>query len=295
MDIRVLKYFLMAAREENITKAAGLLHITQPTLSRQLMQLEQELGVKLFKRSNHSIILTDEGMLLKRRAQEMIALEEKVKLELTQEENELSGVIAIGCGELKSVDFLSEILLSFKEKYPLVQYDLYSGNVDSIKDRIEKGLIDIGLLMEPADIRKYEFIRMPVKETFGVLAHKDSSLAGKSVIHPKDLAGTPLLAANRELVQNELRNWLGEYAEEVNITATYNLTYNAAMMAQKGMGSLLTLELNQHFDDLVFIPVSPKLEVSSVLVWKKNQAYSQAALAFIKFARSYLADKSIHE
>ena len=145
MEIRVLSYFLMVAREENITKVAQLLHITQPTLSRQLMQLEEELGARLFNRSNHRIILTEDGMLLKRRAQEMISLAEKTKREFIREENQLTGEISIGCGELGSVSWLSEQIASFHERYPQVRYELYSGNVDNIKDRMECGLLDIGL------------------------------------------------------------------------------------------------------------------------------------------------------
>ena len=173
MELRVLNYFLMAAREENITRAASLLHVTQPTLSRQLMQLEEELGVKLFERSSHSIILTDEGMLLKRQAQELLRLAEKTKREVSHEEESIIGEIAIGSGELRSSGCLAELLSSFREKYPMIQYDIFSGNADNIKDRMEQGLLDMGLLLEPVDIGKYEFIRMPLKEERGILPHKN--------------------------------------------------------------------------------------------------------------------------
>ena len=157
MELRVLKYFLMVAREENITRAASLLHVSQPSISRQLMQLEDELGVKLFNRSNHSIVLTDEGLLLKRRAQEMLALAEKTKTELVGED-EIRGVISIGAGELKSSAFLAEIMTAFHKEYPQVKYDFYSGNADNIKERIERGILDVGLLLEPVEISKYDFI-----------------------------------------------------------------------------------------------------------------------------------------
>lgn len=166
MEIRILKYFLMAAREENITKAASLLHITQPTLSRQLMQLEEELGVTLFTRSNHRIILTDDGMLLKRRAQELVSLAEKTKMEFLHDENTLAGEIAIGCGETRSMNRLAELMADFRSRYPLVRFEIYSGNVDNIKERMERGLLDLGLFVEPVDVGKYEFLRMPVKETW---------------------------------------------------------------------------------------------------------------------------------
>lgn len=164
MELRVLKYFLMVTREENITKAAALLHLTQPTLSRQLMQLEEELGVKLFYRSKHSIILTEDGMLLKRRAQEIVSLSHKTVQELSHKKDVLSGEIAIGCGETKGMLFFSEQIRKFQHKYPLVQFSIHSAIADDIKERIEKGILDIGLLMEPVDVGKYEFIRMPQKE-----------------------------------------------------------------------------------------------------------------------------------
>ena len=164
MELRVLKYFLMAAREENITKAANLLHITQPTLSRQLMQLEEELGVKLFHRGKYHIVLTDEGMLLRRRAQEMIELEEKTKREFSKDEAQLAGEIAIGCGETRNMTFLSKKMAEFRRLHPLVHYDIYSATADDIKERMEKGILDIALLMEPVDIGKYEFVRMPQRE-----------------------------------------------------------------------------------------------------------------------------------
>lgn len=286
MELRVLKYFLMVAREENITKAANLLHVTQPTLSRQLMQLEQELGVTLFVRSSHKIILTEEGMLLKRRAQELVSLAEKTKQELGHEKA-LAGTIAIGCGEFHSMDCFSEFLTSFRKKYPHIQYDIYSGNADNIKDRIERGLLDLGLLLEPVDIGKYEFLRMPQREQWGVLVRKDSPLARKKEIRPKDLSGIPLLSTKRELVQNELINWFGDYADEMDVAASYNLIYNAAIMAEKNAGALLCLKLESRFDSLCFVPLSPRLETGSVLAWKKHQTFSKATTALIHYAKEY--------
>ena len=173
MELRVLKYFLMTAREENITKAANLLHITQPTLSRQLMKLEEDLGVKLFRRSNHSIVLTEDGMLLKRRAQEIVTLAEKTEQELSRREEELTGSVSIGCGETRNMSVLSEHMAAFREKHPLVRFNIYSATADEIKERIEKGILDFGLLLEPVDISRYDFVRMPEKEQWGILTTKD--------------------------------------------------------------------------------------------------------------------------
>ena len=169
MELRVLKYFLMVAREESVTKAANLLHITQPTLSRQLMQLEEELGVKLFIRNKKHILLTEEGMLLRRRAEEIVTLSEKTREELSHSKEDLSGKINIGSGELRTSLFLAELIISFKKLHPLVEFEIYSGNADNIKERIESGILDIGLLQEPVDISKYDFMRTPFKEHWGLL------------------------------------------------------------------------------------------------------------------------------
>ena len=226
MELRVLKYFLMVAREENITKAAQLLHVTQPTLSRQLMQLEEELGVQLFHRGKHNVTLTEDGMLLRRRAQELVSLSEKTKMELQHKEEMPTGEIAIGCGETKSMAALSEKMVSFRQKYPLVQFSIYSAIADDIKERLEKGLLDMGLLVEPVDISKYEFIRLPLKEQWGVLVRADSQLAEKEFVTPEDLRGVPLLMVRRELVKNELANWFGDSFDQLEIAATYNLIVN---------------------------------------------------------------------
>ena len=287
MEIRVLKYFLMVAREENITKAATLLHLTQPTLSRQLMQLEKELGVKLFHRSKHSIILTEDGMLLKRRAQEIVSLSHKTIQELSHKEDVLSGEIAIGCGETKGMLFLSEQIRKFQHEYPLVQFSIHSAIADDIKERIEKGILDIGLLMEPVDIGKYEFIRMPQREKWGILVRKDSELAEKESINPWDLTGVPLIMVKRELVKNELASWFGDYYEELQIAAVYNLILNAAAMVERGVGAALCFDLGVAFyEDLCFIPLTPTLETGSVLVWKKNLTLGAAASQFISFLKN---------
>lgn len=287
MEFRVLKYFLMVAREENITKTAALLHLTQPTLSRQLMQLEAELGVKLFHRSKHSIILTEDGMLLKRRAQEIISLSDKTVQELSHKEDVLSGEIAIGCGETKNMLFLSEQIRKFRQKYPLVQFSIHSAIADDIKERIEKGILDIGLLMEPVDIGKYEFIRMPQKEKWGILVRKDSELAAKESINPKDLTNVPLIMVKRELVKNELASWFGDYYEGLQIAATYNLILNAASMVERGVGVALCFDLGASFyEDLCFIPLAPTLETGSVLVWKKNQTLGAATSQFMRYLRN---------
>ncbi len=289
MELRVLRYFLMVAREENITRAAELLHLTQPTLSRQLMQLEAELGVILFHRSRHRIILTDDGMLLKRRAQEIIALADKTQREFQYRDEELSGEISIGSGEYQSSLFLSQMLSSFREKHPRVRYELYSGNSDNIKERIERGTMDLGLLLEPVDISRYEFINLPVTEEWGVLVSEDSPLAQQDCITPKDLSQVPVIMSRRELVQKKLLRWFGPYADQIDISVSGNLPYNLAAMAKSGAGVMINLKLACQYDGLRYLPLSPRLETHTVLVWKKAQTCAPVMAAFLEYSKKYIS------
>ena len=287
MELRTLKYFLAVAREANITKAAALLHVTQPTLSRQLMQLEEELGVKLFERGSHSITLTDDGLLLKRRAGEIISLAEKTAEELSGSD-ELHGMLDIASGEFKSFSLFSDILCAFKDKNPGVNCRLYSANGDNIKDRLDRGLADIGLLSDPVDISRYEFLRLPQREIWGAVVHMDSGLYDKEFITPSDLCSVPLIMPQRLMVQNELKAWFGDFYDKLEISMIYDLLYNAAVIAGKKMGVVLSIELDSKFDHLKFIPLYPKLEFGSVMVWKKNQIHSAVTDGFIGFAKEYI-------
>lgn len=292
MELRVLNYFLMVAREENITKAAQLLHVTQPTLSRQIAQLEEELGVTLFTRSNHNINLTEDGMLLKRRAQELLTLADKTKRDFLHSEETLTGEITIGSGEFQSTRFLSQAIASFHTRYPQVRYRVYSGNADNIRERIERGLLDFGLVMEPVDIRKYDFLPAPVKERWGVWVRADSELARKEAAAPKDLADIPLITSANEFAQSNLEKWFGELYQQLHIVATGNLLYNEAILAENGVGAVLGIELSCTYENLKFIPLMPALESGSVLLWKKDQIYSPASAAFLAFIKKYLKDIS---
>ena len=281
MELRVLRYFLAVAREENITKAAALLHVTQPTLSRQLMQLEDELGVKLFRRSQYRVVLTDDGMLLRRRAQEIVELADKAERELQHLDTDLTGEVAIGCGESVGMTFLSAHIREFRRLHRQVQFRIYSANADDIKERIEKGLLDMGLLTEPVDIGRYAFLRTPQKDRWGVLLPKEHPLAQKSAVTPKDLLGIPILLSSRESVRNELAGWFGDEYDKIEVAATFNLILNAANMVKNGVGAALCFDLDNISDALTFVPLSPKLETGTVLAWKKDQAYSPAAKQFL--------------
>ena len=292
MELRVLKYFLMVAREENITHAAQLLHVTQPTLSRQIRDLEEELGVKLFERSNHRIVLTQEGLLLRRRAQEIVDLAERTQRDFDHRDEEIGGEVSIGSGETRSMSILAEILSSYRQRYPKVRYRFYSGNADHIKERMENGTLDLGLLTEPVDISRYEFLRVPVMEEWGVLTREDSPLGGLESVRPADLAGRSLMVSGRELVQNELANWLGDGAGQPNILIRYNLLYNVAMLVKSGFGDALRIRLDCAYQGLKFVPLYPPLRLGSVLVWKKQQVTSSAVGALIAHARQCLESMS---
>ena len=286
MELRVLRYFLAVAREENITKSAALLHVTQPTLSRQLMQLEEELGVKLFRRSQYRVVLTDDGMLLRRRAQEIVELADKAERELQHLDAELTGEIAIGCGESVGMTFLSEHIRAFRRLHRQVQFRIYSANADDVKERIEKGLLDMGLLTEPVDIGRYAFLRTPQKDRWGVLLPKEHPLAQKSTVTPNDLLDVPLLLSSRESVRNELAGWFGDTYDKIEVAATFNLILNAANMVKNGVGAALCYDFGNLSDALEFVPLSPKLETGTVLAWKKDQTCSPAADQFLDFLKN---------
>ena len=285
MELRVLKYFLAIAREENFTKAAQQLHITQPTLSRQIAQLEEELGVDLFVRSNHNIILTEDGMILKRRAQEILSLADKTKRDFLHKDEKLEGVISIGSGEFLSTRCLTDCIAQFRRKHPLVRYEFYSGN---IRDQIERGLLDIGLMSEPIDIRKYEFISMPIKEEWGAFVREDSPLIDKDFIAPQDLVDIPLILPLGDFAESHIGKWFGEYISQIDVIAKGNLLYNEAMMAQSNIGAVIGIRLKSNYDRLRFIPLNPSLKIDTALAWKKEQIFSAATTAFIDFSKQYL-------
>lgn len=295
MELRVLNYFLTIAREENFTRAARQLHVTQPTLSRQIADLEQELGVKLFVRSNHNIILTEDGMILKRRAQEILSLADKTKRDFLQKDEALSGTISIGSGEFRSTEYLAKIIAGFRRKYPNVTYEIYSGNANNIRDYIERGHLDIGLMSEPIDMRKYNFVNMPIKEQWGLFAPVDSPLSEKESISPEDLKGMSIVTATGDFNQSRIGKWLGDCREQVEIAATANLPYNEAVLVKENIGVMLSINLNCTYENLRFIPLRPALEVSTALAWKKEQIFSATTSAFIDFASQYLKSISCDE
>lgn len=283
MELRVLKYFLVAAREENITKAAALLHVTQPTLSRQLMQLEEELGVKLFRRGKYRVSLTEDGMLLRRRAEEMIELEDKVEREFRQRNDNLSGVISIGAAETKAVEILPKLITSFREKYPAVTFDIQSDIATSVKEGIDRGVLDIGLVIEPGDIDKYNFIPLGIDDRCGILMSTQSPLAQKEYVTVNDLVGLPVIANKRASVQSFYRSALGETYDKLNVIATHNLVNNAAHFARQNLGYVFTVEGTVNGNNnygTCFRPFYPEIRQSTFIVWKKYQPLARAVKKF---------------
>lgn len=283
MEFRVLKYFLAVAREENITKAAELLHITQPTLSKQLMDLEDELGKKLFIRGNRKITLTQEGLFLQKRAEEIIDLVSKTEKELEQSDETISGDIYIGAGETDLIRHIAKIAKILQTQYPLVHFHIESGDALSVYEQLDKGLINFGILFGNIDMTKYNSIKIPDKDTWGVLMPKGCKLAEKEFVTTEDLIDKPLIVSRQGITRGELQNWFKTNTEKLNITATYNLVFNASLLVEEGLGYALCIDkiINTNNSNLCFRPLKPALEISANIVWKKNQIFSKASDKFL--------------
>ena len=295
MEIRVLRYFLTVAREENITRAAEALHITQPTLSRQLAQMEEEMGVALFHRGTRKIVLTNEGMLLRRRAEEILELVDKTEKELTEQEEMVEGTVCIGCGDLAAVQMLPELFRNFHARYPGVTFDLYTATADHVKDQMERGLTDVGLLLEPVDMGKYDFIRFRQKERWVAVMHPDSPLAKLDHITPKDLRDLPLIMPRRLNVQSEVASWFGDDFNHLHILFTADLPSNSSIMVHHKLAYSIIVEGSISFWDpqkITYRPLYPELTASSVLAWKRQQPFGLAATKSIGFCKAAFSSET---
>ena len=291
MEIRVLRYFLAVVREESITKAAELLHITQPTLSRQIAQLEEEMGIKLFDRGTRKNVLTNEGILLRRRAEEILELVDKTERELTDQDKMIGGKVSIGCGDLTAVQLLPKLIQSFHERYPAVTFDLYTATADHIRDRMDRGLTDVGLLLEPVSMEKYDYIALNPQEQWVVAMSPGAPLAKLLRITPEDLKGAPLILPRRLDVQSELARWFGDEFEKLNILMTANLPSNSSVMAHYKLAYAIIILGSISFwnpDKIVWRPLEPRLKASSVLAWRRKQPFGLAAEKFIKHVKEAL-------
>ncbi len=253
------------------------------------MQLEEELGVTLFRRSKHRIILTEDGMLLRRRAEEIVSLAEKTRDDLRHKQDHLAGTIAVGSGELQSSRFLTQLIAAFQKENPLVSFRIYSGNSDNIKERIERGLLDIGLLQEPVDIAKYHFVRTPMQEQWGVLVRADAELAAKDRVSPADLAGLPSFCRTAKMCRTNCSTGSAPLRRNCVLRPPATCFIIWPFLPATAGSCVLTLNLACHYDGLRFIPLAPELESGTVLVWKKAQTFSPAAAAFIAYSKEYIS------
>ena len=285
MELRTLRYFLAAAQEENITKAADILHVTQPTLSRQMMDLERELGVTLMLRGKNGLTLTDDGIFFRQRAQEIVELADRLEKSFVERQNNISGMVVIGASEAVGSQTLARLIKEFSGKYPAVQFTLYNETVDNIKDRLDKGLVDIGLLLEPVDVTKFDYVRLSQQDIWGLLVRDDHPLTEKESLTADDVAPYPLILPLRDNIRVEIIHWLGRDEKELTIPLFYTLLSNAALMVAEGLGCAFCMDgaLAIRSDPrLRFMPLEPRRVTHSVLVWKKNKIFSPATSLFIQ-------------
>ena len=288
MELRVLRYFLTVAREGSITAAANSLHLTQPTLSRQLQDLEKELGQKLLVRGKYRVSLTPEGMMLRKRAQEIVDMADKTESEFRAIKDVIGGDIYIGSGETDSMKYVAEVMTELQTRYPEIKFHIYSGNAEDVTEKLDRGLLDFGILIQPIDLSKYDHISIPQKDVWGVIMRKDNPLASKKYIGLEDLSDLPLIASRqmspKYSKESGFLDWFSGKYDELNIAATYNLVYNAAIMVKAGIGVAVTLDKlidTSNESELCFRPLSPKLESGLDIVWKKYQIFSPAAKMFL--------------
>lgn len=285
MELRELKYFLAIAREQSISKAAEFLYITQPSLSRQMQNLEKEIGKQLFVRGNKKITLTETGILLRKRAEEMLYLYEKTTAEISAPQSQISGEIFIGGGESYAVETVARVAKEIRDEHPSIRFNFFSGDTGSVMERLDKGLIDFGILVEPADLSKYDYFRLPQKDAWGVLMRKDSPLAVKEFITPEDLYDLPIIRSRHLTGGNEVSDWFKKDIGKLHIAATFNLIYNASLLVKEGMGYAVGLDkiINTSGDsELTFRPLKPKLETTLAFAWKRYQIFSKPAEIFLK-------------
>ena len=284
MELRVLNYFLTVAREGGLTGASEVLHVTQPTMSRQIQELEEELGQKLFVRTTRSMVLTPEGMLLRKRAEEILEMAERTKAEFSSMNIDVTGDVFIGSGETYTLQLITDLMAVLQEEHPGIHFQIYSGNAEDVMERLEKGLLDFGVLIGTVDVSRYHSLRLPARDTWGLILRRDHPLAQKESVRKEDLAGIPLITSRQNLVAqktgNDYLDWFGDNFDSLNIVATYSLLYNAALMVKSGIGCAVGLDRiinTTETADLCFRPFDPPLEAGAAVIWKKYQVFSKPA------------------
>lgn len=287
MELRVLEYFLAVAREQNISAAAQSLHLTQPTLSRQLKELEEELGKQLMIRGNRQITLTEDGVRLRKRAEEILELVKRTEREVMQSEENVTGDVYIGTGETDGMRPIIRVANQLQASCPGIRFHIVSDDAADVCEGLDQGLLDFGVLLGDIDKMKYQYLELPMKDTWGVLMPRSSPLAALDTVTPQDLWGKPLILSRQVDNKSGLYRWLGKEPGELNTVATYNLIYNASLMVDEGMGYAFTLDklVNTTGSNLCFRPLRPRLEMGMYLVWKKSRVFSKASELFLDWLR----------
>lgn len=288
MEIRVLRYFVEIAREENMTRAAEILHISQPTLSKQMKELETELGKKLFKRGSVGISLTDEGMLLRKRAEDILDMVDKTTNEFKTLDDITGGEVRIGCAESYQIRYIAKVIKQFKEKYTLFKYHILSGNTEQVTERLDKGLFDFAIIVEPPDLSKYNYIEIPETDIWGVLMRKDNPLSKKNVIRPKDLYDIPIICSEQSML-TDIPRWCGENIDMLNICGSVNLFYNGSVFVKEGVCCMLTFDKladTSSESQLCFRPLEPVLETKMYIIWKKYQIFTPVTKLLLEQIKS---------
>ena len=283
MEIRTLRYFLAVAREENMTKAAETLHVTQPTLSKTLKALEDELGKKLFTRHSFSIALTEEGMLLRNRAEDLVSMADRIEKEFVSLDDITGGELYFGLAESYQISFFARELHSFKKNYPGLRYYITSGDTEQVAEKLDKGLLDFVVLAEIPDAAKYEYLPFPEEDVWGLVIPDDDPLAEKKAIRVDDLIGLPLFCSGQAW-EKDIPRWAKEKMDQLRLEGSFRLSYNASLFAKEHLGYLLTFDRlvnTSPGSGLVFRPLTPRLETKLFLVWKKYQAFSPIAERFL--------------
>lgn len=284
MEIRVLRYFLEIAREGNMTRAAESLHVSQPTLSKQMKELEIELGKKLFRRGSTSVYLTDEGMLLRKRAEDILEMVDKTTEEFKTLDSITGGDVYFGCAESYQIRYLAKVILNFKRKYPDFHYHLIMGDSEPVLERLDKGLLDFAVILEPPNLSRYNYLEIPVSDTWGLVMRKEDPLAQKEKIEVDDLIGLELITS-RQAMQVDIPRWCGEKIDMLQLSGSVNLSYNGSIFVKEGLGYLLTFDkiINTGSDsDLCFRPLYPTLQTKMYIIWKKYQIFSPIAELLLK-------------
>lgn len=290
MDLKSLRYFLAIADEGSISAAAESLNLSQPNISRQMTLLEKELGAKLFERGSRRIVLTEEGMLLRRRAVEILQLADTAVTEIGSAGKDVIGTVRIGCGETDAMRVVARAIRRFSETHPMVRFELHSGNAEDVSDLLERGLVDFGVLIEPTDKTRYDYLSFPTDIRWGALVRRDDPLARMYGVSPSDTSGRRVIVSRQNMAANGISGWMGPDFPEPDVVATYNLLFNASLLVSEGVGIALCLEgiVNTSGDsDLVFVPFEPELRVGMSLVWKKNSVQGRAQRLFLDGLREF--------